>query len=499
MKKQIKKKKEFLQESIKISDGIKGGLAGHLKRLRNCFMSAGKEGYCPHKGAVAIPQFSHQLKFTDSKDDFERIIQMQRAGTHWLHSCAFVLMAGGTGRRLGIKGAKLAQTAETATNNTLLEHFITHILAFQYEAKKLPSDKPFDYIPIVIMTSDESHQEVQDLLKENKNFGMPQGQCRLMLQPKIFMYKDSKCDPLRNDKDDLVYQTKSPGSGGIHYQLTKDPALLNGWLEKGIEQICFFPDNNLLGLHGVLEALAFSHDEKLDVNFIAVPRKADNQSSNPIMELKGKSGGLADKNYVAVIPAEYVPLVWKENKVKDTVTTDGFSSFPNSTGTMICELKSYMNALNLYDLPEYLKPDYKDENTRKSNTLKNPDGPTTYHESITEIIPLAVTDRDARVGFTEFPEWMCFAPLYNGWDEAKALQKANQPQYSMATAEGQYYYYMRRILAYVGGKLEVEAKDVPMSGGLPMKGGPRVVLQPSFAISISVLQSRFKIMEEKKQ
>ncbi len=46
---------------------IKGGLAGHLKRLRNCFMSAGKEGYCPHKGAVAIPQFSHQLKFTDSK------------------------------------------------------------------------------------------------------------------------------------------------------------------------------------------------------------------------------------------------------------------------------------------------------------------------------------------------------------------------------------------------------------------------------------------------
>lgn len=86
---------------------------------------------------------------------------MQRAGTHWLHSCAFVLMAGGTGRRLGIKGAKLAQTAETATNNTLLEHFITHILAFQYEAKKLPSDKPFDYIPIVIMTSDESHQVIR--------------------------------------------------------------------------------------------------------------------------------------------------------------------------------------------------------------------------------------------------------------------------------------------------------------------------------------------------
>jgi hypothetical protein len=64
--------------------------------------------------------------------------------------------------------------------------------------------------------------------------------------------------------------------------------------------------------------------------------------------------------------------------------------------------------------------------------------------------------------------------------------------HTLATAEAALYHYNRRLLADCGGKVDVELDKVFNAGGLQMKGGARVIMEPSFAISIAELLTKFE-------
>jgi UDP-sugar pyrophosphorylase len=88
--------------------------------------------------------------------------------------CAAVLVAGGLGERLGYSGIKVALPTELSTWTTYLGLYCQEILALQKASNaRAGTDRK---VPLVIMTSDDTHSRTVMLLESNGNFGMAEGQ-----------------------------------------------------------------------------------------------------------------------------------------------------------------------------------------------------------------------------------------------------------------------------------------------------------------------------------
>ena len=85
-----------------------------------------------------------------------------------------MLVAGGLGERLGYSGIKVALPTEITTATTYLGLYCAEILALQNASNKLAGTS--NIVPLVIMTSDDTHRRTVDLLEANNNFGMAPGQ-----------------------------------------------------------------------------------------------------------------------------------------------------------------------------------------------------------------------------------------------------------------------------------------------------------------------------------
>ena len=94
-----------------------------------------------------------------------------------LADCACVLVAGGLGERLGYSGIKIALPTEISTMTTYLELYCAEILALQAVSNAAAGTSTI--VPLVIMTSDDTHKRTVDLLAVHNNFGMAEGQVRI--------------------------------------------------------------------------------------------------------------------------------------------------------------------------------------------------------------------------------------------------------------------------------------------------------------------------------
>ena len=65
------------------------------------------------------------------------------------------------------------------TRTKYLEHFVTNIIGFQ---KHSAGEGEADHIPLVIMTSADTHADTVDLLETNAYFGAKPGQIQLVRQ-----------------------------------------------------------------------------------------------------------------------------------------------------------------------------------------------------------------------------------------------------------------------------------------------------------------------------
>ena len=75
------------------------------------------------------------LKSPDTRnlswDDFEDIKKTDLAGIPELKKCAFFLLAGGLGERLGFKGAKPCMQLDSITGLTFLQLYCDYIKSYQ--------------------------------------------------------------------------------------------------------------------------------------------------------------------------------------------------------------------------------------------------------------------------------------------------------------------------------------------------------------------------------
>jgi UDP-sugar pyrophosphorylase len=129
------------------------------------------------------------------KVDSPEFDEMEKLGLQEIAFSGFVLVAGGLGERLGYNGIKVALPQYIVEQDMcFLELYLSHITTLQRmhgQGRQLP---------VAIMTSDDTHALTLKLLRDNNNFGMPDGQITIMKQNKVPALIDAEARSSLNPK-----------------------------------------------------------------------------------------------------------------------------------------------------------------------------------------------------------------------------------------------------------------------------------------------------------
>lgn len=176
----------------------------------------------------------------------------------------------------------------------------------------------------------------------------------------------------------------------------------------------------------------------------------------------------------------------KWNKDGDVPNEKGYSQFPGNTNTLVFKIPEYVANLTESGgvIPEFVNPKYADE-TR--TTFKAP----TRLECMMQDYPKLLKGGKDRVGFTTYDPWFCFSPAKNNTEEAKKCFDKGLPCFSAASAEYDMYNWNNKMLALAGVKLEAQSQ-VATFANVPWKFGPKIMLEPAFALTLKDLKDKFE-------
>jgi len=261
------KKRALLDQAARLDRDYAhgGGLRGYLRNARR-LLAESREGANPFDGyEPSVPKQGVRLDYASP-----RFLELERAGAAAARHAAFVLVAGGLGERLGYSGLKVALPTQMTTGATFLETYVRWILALQ---RLSGADRP---LPLAIMTSDDTHAGTERLLEAGACFGAAPGQITLLKQEKVACLSDSAAHLALDPADRLRIQTKPHGHGDVH-ALLHSSGLARRWRDReggGVRWVAFFQDTNALVFRALVPALGLSAEKGLDVNSVAVPRRA---------------------------------------------------------------------------------------------------------------------------------------------------------------------------------------------------------------------------------
>jgi hypothetical protein len=103
--------------------------------------------------------------------------------------------------------------------------------------------------------------------------------------------------------------------------------------------------------------------------------------------------------------------------------------------------------------------------------------------------PKLLTSKGA-VGFTNYDTWYCFSPAKNNIKDAAAAVARGLPSFSASASEYDFYNWTNTILEKIGVKIEKNTDIVDYSG-LKIAFGPKILLDPTFAISYNEIKEKF--------
>jgi len=369
----------FFNQVKLLEDGYPGGIEAYVKQARK-LLEASKRGDNPFEGYV--PEVPKGATLYFNTDEFN---EMEKVGLENADKLAFALVAGGLGERLGYSGIKVALPSEITTEDCYLKVYIESILALQ---KATNASKP---LPLVMMTSDDTHSRTVELLEKNNYFGMLKEQITLLKQEKVASIRNANgavaCDP--NDPYKIL--TKPHGHGDIHY-LLHSSGTAQKWLDEGRTYILFFQDTNGLVFRSLLACLGVAVSRNFSANSITGPRKAK-QAVGAICCLKREDGTSITTNveYNQLDPLLRATPGYEQGDVNGE---DGLSPFPGNFNQLLFRLNDYVKTLDVTKglVPEFVNPKYADE-TR--TTFKKP----TRLECMMQDLP-RMFDSSCVVGFT---------------------------------------------------------------------------------------------------
>lgn len=174
---------------------------------------------------------------------------------------------------------------------------------------------------------------------------------------------------------------------------------------------------------------------------------------------------------------------WNENG--DISNDQGYSHFPGNINTLVFKIPEYVTNLEKTGgiIPEFVNPKYANS---ERTIFKAP----TRLECMMQDYPKLLSDT-SKVGFTSYPTWYCFSPAKNNMKDSITCQSKGLPSFGAAQAEYDFYQWHNNVLKLLNVQIEEQTESSDLNG-LSWKFGPKIILDPSFAITIEEIASKIK-------
>mmetsp|Transcript_16645 Transcript_16645/g.54200 ORF Transcript_16645/g.54200 Transcript_16645/m.54200 type:complete len:614 (+) Transcript_16645:70-1911(+) len=460
------KRGSFFAQMELLNKSYPGGLEAYVESAKS-LLAASARGDNPLEGWVPSVPEGESLEFGSPEwYDFEALGE-EEAG-----KCAFVLVAGGLGERLGYSRIKVELPTETLTKTSYLEYYIQNILAIQQRGRRRT-------LPLAIMVSGDTADMTEEMLVTHKDFGAAPGQITLLKQEKVAALTDNDAKIARDGN--FAVQSKPHGHGDVHVLLHQS-GLVKKWASQGIEWVYFFQDTNALGFRPLYATLGVSKQRNLHCNFLAVPR-LPGQAVGGIAKLEKKED---DGVSTMVINVEYNQL---DPLLRATTSPEGdvagpdskFSPYPGNINQFVLRCGPYLKTLEKTKgvMGEFVNPKYADAS---KTTFKKP----ARLECMMQDYP-KVLDPSEKVGFISVASWIAFSPCKN----ATADAKSKNPPACALSAEADQYFHCAEMLRTLGCDVGKSDKDETWCGISSSTLSPAVVLAPALGVALKDLKSKF--------
>ncbi|CAJ1461485.1 unnamed protein product, partial [Effrenium voratum] len=466
-------KQSIVQELEEVDAKLAGGgLQGYLERARTLLADA-KVGKNPFEGLT--PEVPSGERLTAETGPGSKIYaDFEKKGMEQLPLTCFCLVAGGLGERLGYPGIKIGITAELTSGMTFMELYAKYILAFQDYARKASGNGSLE-LPLAIMTSGDTNAKTLELLEANAYFGLSKAQVTIMKQELVPALMDIEA---RIAVKDGKVEKKPHGHGDVH-ALLHQHGLMSKWAKEGRKWLLLFQDTNPLPFKSLCAILGVSAASGFVMNSVAVPR-LPGEAVGGICKLKDASGSGMTIN---VEYNQLDPLLKETPAGGDKPDASGFSPFPGNINVLVFHVPEMAERLAATGgiVPEFVNPKWADAEKSK---FKSP----TRLECMMQDFPRLCTKED-KVGFTQLERLMSFTCVKNNLADAV---KKNPPDCALS-AETDIYACNAQMLELAGeGKVQIEAPEDVSFLGVTAKLGARIILAPSFAVSLEDMKSKIK-------
>ncbi|MFA5256353.1 MAG: UTP--glucose-1-phosphate uridylyltransferase, partial [Candidatus Omnitrophota bacterium] len=462
-------KRAFLDQIVDIHNQYSGGLAKYYADAKTN-LDIWKKKENSFKGR--IPKKADGIDITSIEKDGE-FHRLERSGLRSGNKLSFVLVAGGLGQRLGFKGIKVNIPISLAMIQSYLETYVRNISEIQKKSNAINGTR--DSIPLVIMTSGETHELTLKALEEQDYFsryGMAKEQFIVIQQPPIPSIMDADGNFGLKGNDPYKLQTSPHGHGDIHMLLARR-GLIKKWVTEGRTHTVFMQDTQVQLFNVILAALGVSLENKLDFNMLTATRPAG-EKTGAIVKLEDPKTG---KYTVQNVEYNLLDALLKSAGLGgDTADETGSSPFPGNLNILIARNEPYAQIPDLDKgiMPEMINPKFP-----------NPARPETLMQD------LAIFMDPKHVSYTNFPKEYCFSPAKNSLEEGRKVQAGTKGNAdTVSTAEGHYYWSNRKKLRIAG--MHIGEPGNADSHGINYRKGALIVLTPDFALTLDDVISKVK-------
>jgi len=454
-------KRRLLAQAMTLSGNYPGGIKRYIQKARELLIKS-KHGVSSFSDMMVEAPEGHNLV-----PGTQEMLAAEKDGYAHMHTCAFVLVAGGLGERLGYSGIKVALPAEITTGRSFLHYYIENILALESTCDMAPGQ----HLPLIIMTSEDTHQKTLDLLTRNNYFNAEPSQIILVMQEQVPALRDASGNLATNPDDPFHIMTKPHGHGDVH-TLLYSKGLAQKLVEQGYKWIYFFQDTNSLSFKTLPATLGLSTRHDYDVNTMSVPRKSGD-ACGALLKFRRPDGSVLINN----VEYNEVQGLLQSLGLPDHDEATGQSPYPGNTNQILFKLSTYLSCLGESKgaVPEFINPKYSDE-------TKTAFAAPTRLECMMQDLPKLMTDPNVRVGHTMTERWISYSPVKSNLKQGAVLSSSGLPPMTASTGETDLYQANRALLRLSG--MTVHDAPTHTFNGIAISPGPRVIFSPSFAVGI---------------
>lgn len=247
----------------------------------------------------------------------ESLIQQQKV--------AVLIVAGGQGSRLGFEGPKGTFPLSPVKGKTLFQLFAEQVKAL--------SNRFSATIPLLIMTSDDNHDDTVQFFRQNASFGLPPQAIHFFSQGVLPAVSPQGKLILRDE----VHLYTSPNGHGGSLKALSDSGLLAQLTGAGYEELFYCQVDNPLVRIADPVFLGYHRLADSEVSTKVVRRRSVEEKVGVYLEVNGKDAVIEysdlDESYMSALDEKGGILYWAGNTaihlfslsfIKD-LTRDGFA------------------------------------------------------------------------------------------------------------------------------------------------------------------------------